>query len=234
MSERPTMERNEIPMLRIFNDTSYDKTTWLALQLRPAIRVLQDISLVKRTETEDGFFQFSMHTLVHSWARYRLSRETASSARILAFTTMVTAISLDETYAEAGFRREMEQHIFSWIDTGTEKAYQSFRGPATATILPELDLNMRMARTLQEAGRACDAKLVYQEIINKARSVCGRNARPTVETMAALGSRHQELGEYRDAYDLLRFVLSSQTKTYGRNHVETVKSQTSMRCVYST
>ena len=213
-------------VLQIENDN------WDSFRFREAMGLLGSFSLIWKDRSPMQSLVFSMHPLVHAWARDRLAAKAVAEFHALAIAVLGFAITESPSLGDLTFHREMEPHIdtaFSF-QRGKQSAsrYYELRSELRVTELDEIRINARVAQVYQELSRAKDAKIIYETVTERLSVLRGPSDRETLRELANLSTVKLELAENQEAYVLFRKLYDTRLKKYGQSDIETFSSMISL------
>ncbi|KAJ5583501.1 hypothetical protein N7535_002121 [Penicillium sp. DV-2018c] len=212
------------------------------LCVREALRELYASSLITYGKDEQSF---SLHPLVHAWAKDRIPTKERSLWAVISFHTLMASIELfpkDAGGADSNFRRTLIPHLNSSLEACPIEfrefhslkvgKYQRFM----LVLQPTLVFNLR--EMIQDAAK-CGA--LYAQTGDFARSayhlslakdalvmLVGLDNPRTMAAMLGLASVLWGLGRLREAIVLQEQVVKSRLKVLGPNHRETLQAMDSL------
>ena len=217
------VETNERPtILDSHNLLQEDENgKWDELHFRDGIRVLLRFSLVKQG-TSDTIY--SIHPLVHSWSRDRLSlvhqQVLCHEARkLLAWSIR----SLEPTTAGYQFRQHLVPHIlansqcYDWVQREEIDEYWDYQA---------------FGQALDEAGRWLKAEELFHKAVEKCKRDLGPEHPSTLISMANLASTFRDQGRFAEAEKLEVEVLDICQRVLGPGHPETLTSMNNLACTF--
>ncbi|PPR06942.1 hypothetical protein CVT26_004131, partial [Gymnopilus dilepis] len=186
---------------------------WDELHFRDGIRVLLRSSLVKQGSSNTIY---SVHPLVHSWSRDRLSFNQQQvrwreARKLLAWSIQ----SLDLTTAGYQFRRHLVPHIlansqcYDWVQKEEIDEHQDCQA---------------FGQPLHEAGIWPKAEELFHKALEKCKRDLGPEHPETLTNMANLASTFRNQGRFAEAEKLDVEVLGIHQKVLGPEHPVTLTS----------
>ncbi|RPB28754.1 hypothetical protein L211DRAFT_818649 [Terfezia boudieri ATCC MYA-4762] len=196
--------------------------------LRDAIRILLSYSLAKRSRNHDSF---SIHPLVHSWAKLRLESEPQKKKDIAreAFEVVVTGVGeSNEGRTEYWI---FERRIMPHIDAIT-KHMEQYAGvtdhPNTLTTIHNV------AGVFHYQGQHEKALEWYERILAGSEKALGVDHPDTLITINNMASVFRNQGQYEKALEWYGRALAGQEKVLGVDHPYTLTTINNMAMVFLT
>ena len=205
------------------------------VRLRAALYELTQLSLITYNENDDNY---SMHPVVHAWARERpeLSAMEQAIWCQAATTTLAQCILLPplaNTEEDERFRRDLlphvdhvrerQQEVEETIARNRIKSRRSnwlFSKPKrTRTRIIQL---ARFSRVYAQCGRWDQAKRLQLEV-KEFVAPLGREHPSMIGIKLALSGTYWQLGQGNEAADLQSQVLQAHINSFGEEHPETLK-----------
>jgi hypothetical protein len=157
----------------IYKDTS---TTWDPYHLRESIILLSSFSLIK----VDGLTNnLSIHPLVHTWARDRLSKVEQGRWMLKTAVLLADSISWAESMSGYDFRRSLASHVTTCLQAMTlETLFTSSIGGEE-----RCNIASRFARVLVESGQWQDAVQLAEKVYEAMERTLGEQ-HPTTLSIA--------------------------------------------------
>jgi len=200
-----------------------------------AISELQSLSLI----SYDGRNRtFSMHPLVHAWARDSLSASERKVWASIAFNTMMESILLPpegnpETDGE--FYRDIIPHLESCLQEHqlpNSLGLSPIRLMMTRIFQPTLLLiirehilhNAKCGYVLASRGRFKEAAVYLQTVKNSLLQLLGSEHERTMAAMMGLAGVLWGLGRLEETIALQRQVVDTRTRLYGPDNEQTLSA----------
>ena len=193
---------------------------WDPFLFRKGIAMLLSFSLV--TQDERGRY-FSMHVLVHSWARDHLPSSAQPHQLCAAIALLSSSISwrfLTEDYA---FRRQLLPHI---------KACKKHSAPKETTQSSDLDDSSNFALVLYEGGHWGEAEKMLVQVMETFKRMLGAEHPDTLTSMANLASTYRNQGRWKEAEDLDVQVMETFKRMLGEEQPSTLTSMSNLASTF--
>jgi len=185
-----------------------------------AIDTLQSFSLVKR-EKYEGHPIYTLHPLVSSWTRERLS-----DAEQLLFQQSVVCLlnrSIQSTFGDSdtdlGFRRRLFIHV-----EACRKLFPEYFVCHEATEPDVLWEMVNFAMVYIEFGSWKKAEELEVQVMETRKRVLGQEHPDTLTSMANLASTYRNLGRWKEAEELEVQVMETSSRVLGQEHPDTLRS----------
>lgn len=221
-------------LLDVLRDTEgFDRGS--EVRLRAALNELTQLSLITYNESEEDY---SMHPVVHAWARERPELSTMEQAIWCqaATTTLAQCILLPplaNTEEDERFRRDLlphvdhvrerQQEIEETITRNRIKSRRSiwlFSKPKrTRAQIRQL---ARFSRVYAQCGRWDQAKRLQLEV-KEFVTPLGSEHPSMIRIKLALSGTYLQLGQGNEAAELQSQVLQAHINSFGEEHPETLK-----------
>ena len=204
-------------------------SSWDSIRFHQALSILMQFSLiVKDTEMDEGqtstspLFSrdsYSMHPLVHYWARDRLSRGDQSLWFEISTMVVADSISTKTDAAEHAYRRSLIPHIDCFF--GGDHTQPLFgRGKDYR----QVEKGMKLAQVYFEGGRFQNARDLQERVFEERINMLGPEDPDTLKAMMDLGTTYWNIGLMDKAAELQRRVMDARIQSLGHNDPETLKS----------
>ncbi|CAG8908840.1 unnamed protein product [Penicillium egyptiacum] len=212
------------------------------LCIREALRELYASSLITYGHDEQSF---SLHPLVHAWARDRIPPKERSLWAIISFHTLMASVPLppmDTEESQTSFRRSLIPHLnecleacpaefreFSGLDIGKYRRFTLLFQPSLVFTIREMIQNAAKCGILH-AETGDFSKSAYYLFLAKESLVkfLGPNDAKTTATMLGLASILWGLGHLKEAIALQEKVVESRQRVLGPDHRETLLAMDSL------
>ena len=198
-------------VLRYFQD---DDGTWNDFLFFDSVDELASYSLIN-VHTEDNVY--SIHPLVHAWARDRMKPAEFQAAQTCALHILALAITDENTTEAFTFRRTLLPHL--------DEA-------RTADI--DADVAAKFQQVYKEASRWIEAEKLQRLVVNARTEQLGSEHVDTLRMMAELAMSYKTLGRWKEAEESLVVVLKARKKVLGDEHKDTLKTMEFLAIVYSS
>ena len=229
---------------------------WSKLAFLSHTKDLLSYSLVN-LDTESH--AYSMHPLVHAWARDRATpvERDEAKASALQILALAVAIGQPETAEVLALRRSLLPHIdvCRTADTEPDIAAQLYRVYIatgrwnTAEELLKLVLDARqtlldsehldtiwataeLAYTYSQPGRWKEAEELHLQVMEVRRRVLGEEHPDTLTSMANLASTYRNQGRWKEAEELELLVMEVRRRVLGEEHPDTLTSMGNLASTY--
>ena len=205
------------------------------VRLRAALNELTQLSLITYNENDDNY---SMHPVVHAWARERPDFSTKEQAIWCqaAVTTLAQCILLPpfaNSEEDERFRRDLLPHVdhvrqrqqeiqetISFNRSKSRRPSWAF-GKSTKTRTQIIQL-ARFSRVYAQCGRWDEAKKLQLEVKDFVAPL-GPEHPSTIRIKLALSVTCWQLGQGNEAAELQNQVLQAYTTSFGEDHPDTLK-----------
>ncbi|RPB27890.1 TPR-like protein, partial [Terfezia boudieri ATCC MYA-4762] len=186
------------------------------LSLKESIRTLSSYSLVKRGSSDDSF---SIHPLVHSWARLRLKPEPQSEVKIAseAFGIITSGIhSSGETMSTEDWI--FERQVMPHFDAVAKHVIQYL---AVRNMRIEVGMHT-LAAVYARHGWYGKAMEWYERVLAGVENAFGVNHPHTLTTVNNMASIFSAQGQYDIAIEYYERALAGMEKALGVDHPHTL------------
>ena len=196
------------------------KGSWDPFCFRGGIQTLLSFSLIKKGEIGGNF---SMHPLVHSWSRDRMSYEEQQTNSSYALTLLSSSITFDFTSVDYAFRQSLIPHI-----KATEK-YMTGIGI-------DLDYDVNQCRNFglafYEAGQWKEAERLLLQAMQTTKRVLGEEHPDTLAAMGNLAATYRNQGKWKEAEELQVYVMQTTKRVLGEEHPDTLSAMANLAATY--
>ena len=192
--------------------------SWDSFRFREALVMLEKHSLIYRDSGEEE--TYSMHPMVHSWARDRLDVEDQRVWCDLATNTLACSIVSAFEPSEHQYRIALIPHITASLKRkysrtlmkGMESDYQ-------------ISVSLKFAGVYAEGGNWKEASQMQERIIKIRKSVAGNSlSSDTLDTMIALADSYWNLDQIVKSLQLLSEVVETSRTTLGAQDIKTLRA----------
>ena len=195
--------------------------TWDAFFFRRGIQVLLSFSLVKRGTAGNVY---SVHPLVHSWSRDRMSKPDCQSMCHSASALLSCSIIFQFTTKDYAFRQTLVPHINAnyqhAAEAGVVKVYNN-------------DEYTKFGLVYHESGYWQDAEQLNVQVMDTNLRVLGTEHPSTLTSMGNLASTYQNQGRWKAAEELKVQVMETEKRVLGAEHPSTLTSMQNLASTYS-
>lgn len=205
-------------------------------RVRRALQELRSFSLISYNGSTDSF---SLHPVVHAWARDRHCVGGQALWARVALNTLGESIQLppnSDGEAHESFRRDILPHLDSCLAVSPIKnldfssRFWKSKSPLALALQcirvfsfrEEVLLAAKCGYVYAERGRFNDATLLLAEVVTALIQSRGVENEITTRAMLALAGTYWGLGRLDEAIDLQKRVVEARTKVFGADHKETL------------
>lgn len=208
---------------------SQEGPCWDTIRFQRALWILRQFSLIvrdvdmdeDRTPTTGPFSwgSYSMHPLVHFWARDRLSKDEQSLWFDITTTVVADSISPNNDVAEHAYRRSLIPHIDCF-----------FGGDHTEPLIGQgaqyrqTEKGIKLAQIYFDGGRFQSARDLQEKVVAERKLLLGPEDPDTLQAMTNLGSTYWNIGLMDKAAEIQHSVMDARVKALGQNHPDTLRS----------
>jgi len=201
------------------------------LKIAEALRELNQLSLITYNQTKDSY---TMHELVHAWARQRPDMTTSDQGIWCqtALNVIARSISLlpeDSAEEDAIYRRELLPHVEHVLAhrAAISNRYKTFRmkrrriipEAMTARFTPtEASCLARCSRVYADNGRWEAAEELQVKVKDYVCWMLGMTHETSCKSMLFLSATYRQLGRGKDAAELQAVVVKCSTQRLGDGH----------------
>jgi hypothetical protein len=188
---------------------------WDSYMFRKAISVLTSFSLISRDRNN----LISIHPLVHSWARDRMTPSEEERFWRLTVSTLAASITFRFKSSDYRFRRSLAPHL--------NACNRVFAG-GILRICDEaeecLTIVEKFALVYGESGQWSEALRLVEQVVEVRRRTLGEEHPDTLRSMHGLSIRFSEVGRRPEALQLAEQVVETHRRTLGEEHPDTLSS----------
>ena len=202
----------------------HDCQEWDAYRFRQAIAILSSFSLIFKDVATDSY---SMHPMVHFWARDRLDKESQMLCSSVAKTILAHSIPPTFHKSDHAFRRSLVPHLDACL-----------HGEHTTPLLQDrqdgqqLDRAIKFAAIYSESGCWVDAAVLQEQIVSAQARTLGTTHPKTLQAMSDLAWSYWNLSRIPKALELQLRVTKLSTETLGINDPMTLKAMDNLAHTY--
>jgi len=198
--------------------------SWNVYRFRQALAMLARFSLIsKNVESES----YSMHPMVHFWARERLSKDDQSTWSEIAVTTLADSITPELESSSQPYRRSLVPHIDACLQSDQLKLLPKHAEDATS-----VSKNIKFAAIYSECGKWAKARVLQETVISVQRKTRGEQHPDTLQAMSALAWSYWNLSQIGKAMELQREVVDLSSKAMGTKDPRTLKAMDNLASTY--
>ena len=195
--------------------------TWDHFLFREGLRVLLSFSLIKKGPS-DGVY--SMHPLVHTWSRDRLSLNDQGKCYLMAYVTLACSLREDESQPYE-FQRAVAIHLRASMEHSRSESNQN-----SVSYLD--DANAKFGKLLQEQGHFKEAEILENEVLNTRNRILGVEHPDTIRALLNLAVTYKSLGKYIEAEKLEIQALDTSNKILGMEHPDKIRAMANLASTY--
>ena len=193
-------------------------SSWDSFRFREALVMLEKHSLIYRDSGEEE--TFSMHPMVHSWARDRLGAKDQQLWSDLAVNTLACSIVSDPEPSQHQYRIALIPHITASLNRkhsrtlikGMESDYQ-------------ISVSSKFSSVYAEGGNWREASQIQERIVKIRKSVVGDSlSSDTLDIMIALADSYWNLDQIVKSLQLLSEVVETSRTTLGAQDIKTLRA----------
>ena len=208
----------ELPPLLLQKGPRWDK-----YRVRKALAMLVSYSLIFKDSAKESY---SMHPMVHFWARDRLAQNDQQKWSGVAATTLALSIATGLMASNHDYRRSLIPHLDSCLHGEHAKPLQ---GPLAADQVPKA---IKFATVYSEGGRWNEARDLQEQVVTACITGLGPERLETIKAMADLGRIYWNLSRLDKALKLQQDVMTISSKTLGEENPITLKAMDSLGSTY--
>jgi len=188
---------------------------WDPQPFRKALSILSSFSLINW----DNNGLVSIHPLVHTWARDRLSRSDEEGIWISAVSTIAISIQWIFQTADYRFRRALVPHMDACL-----RFYDDGIFHLQAAGNECLSMAEKFALVYQENGRQQDALELLERVAATRKGAQGEEHPDTLASIHRLAICYSEMGRREEALQLIEKVVAASKRTLGEEHPDPLAS----------
>lgn len=195
---------------------SEQHTQWDKFRVRRALALLSTFSLIyKDTDTEN----YSMHPMVHFWARDRLRKDEQQFWSAVAMTTLAHSIPDRKRLLDHYFRRSLVSHIDACLHGMHSEPLLGNTIDAAAIIKAS-----KFAAIYSECGRWKEASELQSQVFDQQKKMLGPEHIHTLQAMTDLASSYWNLGLAAQSLQLQTEVMEIGLRVLGPESPVTLKA----------
>ena len=197
---------------------------WDPYMFGKAISVLTSFSLISR----DRDNLISIHPLVHSWARDRMTPSEEERFWRLTVSTLAASITFRFESSDHRFRRSLVPHL--------NACNRVFAG-GILRICDEAEecvmVIENFALIYREGGQWSEVLRLAEQVVEVRRRTLGEEHPDTLRSMHNLAIYSSEAGRWPEALRLTEQVVEARRRTLGEEHLDTLHSMHSLAARFS-
>ncbi len=197
---------------------------WDLYRYRCTVVMLARFSLIS-IDHERG--SYSMHPMVHSWARERLSKHDQGIWSEIAFATLANSITPELEPSSQAYRRSLVPHIDACLQYKCSQG--TFEAKDESACIHE---TIKFAAIYSECGQWIKATELQEGVLALQQRSLGEEHPETLRAMSALAWSYWNLSQINKAVNLQRQVLESSIKVLGAQDPQTLKAMDNLASTY--
>lgn len=197
---------------------------WDQYRLRKALAMLASYSLIFKDKAKESY---SMHPMVHFWARDRLAQTDQQKWCGIATNTLALSIATGFLASNQYYRRSLVPHIDACLHGEHPKS------PQGNTDSPDqVTRAIQFATVYSEGGRWVEARNLQEQVVQACSTRLGPEHLETIKAKADLGRIYWNLSRLDNALQLQRDVMMISSKALGQEDPITLKAMDSLGSTY--
>jgi tetratricopeptide (TPR) repeat protein len=188
-----------------------EEGVWDVLLFREATHQLLALSLITKLPSSNFY---TVHPLVHSWTRDRMSIQDQTLYCKMAFIILACSISWETTSQDYALRQDLVTHI---------KANFEYSMQAKCKVSFYDDAYTRLALVFRESGYYHEGLQLELQVLEQRKMILGDEHLDTIWALSNLGSTYYMMGQYKAAEKLGSEVLDKRRKILGDDHPSTIQ-----------
>ena len=209
---------------RLPNIILQQSPTWNVYRLRRALAMLSTFSLIIQHQENDTW---SMHPMVHFWARERLDTQNQKVWAEVAATTLALSITPGFESSGQAYRRSLVSHIDSSLQIEQSLSLLEHRDDTF-----HVSKIVKFATIYSECGDWIKARDLQEEAMKIKTKTLGQEHPETLDAMTALAWSYWNLSSRNKALGLQRIVMETSARALGANHTKTLNAMSSLALTY--
>lgn len=197
---------------------------WDRYRVRNALAMLASYSLIFKDTAKESY---SMHPMVHFWARDRLTQNEQQKWSGIATTTLALSIATGFMASNQYYRRSLIPHIDSCLHGEHTKPLQ-----VQMIALDQVTKTIKFATVYSEGGRWIEARDLQEQVVKAYSTRLGPEHLETIQAMAELGRIYWNLSRLDKALKLQRDVMTISSKTLGEEDPITLRAMDNLGSTY--
>ena len=199
------------------------KSRWDKFHFRKGIQILQSFSLIKKSPC-GNLNIYSVHPLIHSWSRDRLSHleQDINFCR----ATAILACSIPFSYGT-------QDYIFRWRLIPHIKAGYQYAAEMEINKKYNDSIYSKFGLVFRENGDWAEAEKLDLQVMTNRMEILGQVHPDTLTSIANLASTYWNQGRWNEAEQLQIQVLDMRKQVLGQTHPDTLTSMSNLALTYS-
>ena len=197
---------------------------WNRYRFREAMALLLQFSLISLDEEKK---HYSMHPMVHFWARERLTKDDQGIWSDNALSTLADSITPELDPLSQPYRRSLLPHIDACLQykhSQSPSHGHSGDSPVSNTV--------KFAAIYSECGMWTKAKELQETVMDLQQKSLGEEHPESLKAMTALAWTYWNLGRVNEAVELQWRVVEVNSKALGTQDVKTLKAMGNLANTY--
>ena len=215
-----------------------DSPSWDTIRFQEALLILAQFSLIAKdtgssedtTDVEEdpvALGSYSMHPLVHFWARDRLDEASRKVWFEATSTILANSITTKTDPTEHSYRRSLIPHIDSFFDNEHTRLLIH-----QENVSFQADKISKLSYVYSEGGRWRLARELQEKVVDVRKIKLGLEHSDTLDAMASLGEIYWNSGLTDKAANLQRQVLDIRSRRFGLEDPSTLKAMDNLADTY--
>lgn len=212
-------DTSELPSLLLLKGARWDR-----YRVRNALAMLASYSLIFKDTAKESY---SMHPMVHFWARDRLAPHDQQKWSGIAAATLALSIATGFMASDQYYRRSLIPHIDSCLHGEHTKPLQDHIAAPD-----QVSKAFKFAMVYSEGGRWDEARDLQEKVVSARTTRLGPEHLETIKAMGDLGRIYWNLSRLDKALKLQRDVMTISSKTLGDEDPITLKAMDNLGSTY--
>ena len=210
--------------LRLPNILLQKGLKWDLYRYRRTVAMLAKFSLISK---DDERCSYSMHPMVHFWARERLSKHDQETWSEIAFTTLANSITSELEPSSQPYRRSLVPHIDACLQY--KRSQGTFETKDESACIHQ---TIKFAAIYSECGQWIKAAELQESVLAIQNGSLGEEHPETLRAMSALAWSDWNLSQIKKAVSLQRKVVETSIKVLGAQDSKTLKAMDNLAGTY--
>lgn len=210
--------------LRLPNILLQKGLKWDLYRYRRAVGMLAKFSLISMNDESKSY---SMHPMVHFWARERLSKHDQRIWSEIAFATLGNSITIELEPSSQPYRRSLLPHIDACLQY--KRSQGTFEAKDESACIHK---TIKFAAIYSECGQWIKATELQEGVLALQQRSLGEEHPETLRAMSALAWSYWNLSRIKKAVSLQRQVVETSVKVLGAQDPKTLKAMDNLAGTY--
>jgi endonuclease V-like protein UPF0215 family len=197
---------------------------WDPYTFGKAVSVLTSFSLISRDKNN----LMSIHPLVHTWARDRMTLSEEERLWRLTVSTLAASITFNFESSDYRFRRSLAPHLNA-CNRAFAGGILRIRDEAEECLI----IVEKFALVYQESGQWLEALRLEEQVAEVCWRTLGEDHPDTLRSMHSLAIYFSEAGRQPEALRLGEQVAEARRRTLGEDHPDTLRSMHSLAIYFN-